>query len=787
VSINIGDATAIEGSAALKLLDRFVADGSGGLLLPRDSVFGPDGNSDGAQDLYVASRDSDAILRYDGVTGAFLDTFVPSGSGGLDSPSSLVFDPDGNLYVSSQFLGQVFKYNASGSFLGVPVSGLPTNTDGAFGLTFGADGNLYIANSGADDVLRFDGSTVSIFVRPGSGGLSLPRQGVFGPDGNFYVASQNTGSVLRYDGLTGDFLDTFASTSVEALGQGPMWIEFGTDGYLYASVRTTSAGYADSIVRFDAATGAFVDTFNFGRVGWSFTLGPDNVIYYSGNSFGNFIDRFGPSSWAAFTVSLDSASLTPVTVHYSTADGTAVTGSDFSQTSGSLTFAPGQTVQTVLVQALADAAAEPNETFSITLSRPVGATIADSTGVGTITEDGATKFYVVNDASGDSTYMYNAAGVALSDSDLLIDNTSPRGAASNAAGDKVWVVDANKNVYIYSPSGGLLGSWTAGSLASNAQVEGIATNGTDIWLLDNNQDKVYKYSGAASRLSGSQNAASSFNLVNGKNGNSNGKGIVTDGTYLWVVDDATTDKVFKYTVSGTSKGSWTIDTANSAPTGLTINPSNVSDIWIVDSGTKKVYQYTNAAGKTSGSQNAAASFALAAGNTNPQDIADPPAGDMLPSAALAPIAPGLPPDASLNAAAARGPSAGAGAPPLAGRDAVFATLARQFPQDGATPTADAVFAALAQQFLPAGGTPTTVPARPPAAPVSGPNPVDSRAGLALVGRPGASPGPSATDLGDVPLAEADRPSSSLTDAWFTDLGDDPSAPVGADPWLDRPW
>ena len=44
----------------------------------------------------------------------------------------------------------------------------------------------------------------------------------------------------------------------------------------------------------------------------------------------------------------------------------------------------------------------------------------------------------------------------------------------------------------------------------------------------------------------------------------------------------------------------------------------------MDNGTDKVYQYTAAASRTSGSQNAAATFALAAGNTNPQGIADPP-------------------------------------------------------------------------------------------------------------------------------------------------------------------
>src|SRR5207302_10586373 len=125
-----------------------------------------------------------------------------------------------------------------------------------------------------------------------------------------------------------------------------------------------------------------------------------------------------------------------------------------------------------------------------------------------------------------------------------------------------------------------------------------------------------------------QNAASKFSL---NSADTNPKGIVTDGVSLWTVDDGTTDQVFKYTLTGGLLGSWTIDPANTHPTGLTINPSNVSDIWIVDNGTHKVYQYTGAASRTSGSQNASATFALAPGNTNPQGIADPP----VPNEALA--------------------------------------------------------------------------------------------------------------------------------------------------------
>ena len=106
---------------------------------------------------------------------------------------------------------------------------------------------------------------------------------------------------------------------------------------------------------------------------------------------------------------------------------------------------------------------------------------------------------------------------------------------------------------------------------------------------------------------------------------------MTNGVNLWVVNDSTTDKVFKYTTAGALVSSWTITTVGAtSPTGITIDPANVSNIWIVDSGTDRVYQYNAAATFANGSSHAAdVSFALAAGNTNPQGIADPPAPSSL--------------------------------------------------------------------------------------------------------------------------------------------------------------
>jgi hypothetical protein len=213
--------------------------------------------------------------------------------------------------------------------------------------------------------------------------------------------------------------------------------------------------------------------------------------------------------------------------------------------------------------------------------------------------------------------------------------------ASNAAGTRLWVVNANNVVRVYDSRNVELGSWGAGGLYRGL-VTGIATNGTDIWLVDNYRDKVYRFPGAAGRLSGPQNASGGFSL---DRANADPQDIATDGTAFWVVD-GTALKVFKYSLAGKLLGSWRIDLGNSHPTGITVNPAGASDVWIVDNVTLKVYQYAAAAGRTSGSQTASATFALAPGNSNPQGIADPPpTGDAVAPAGSAVVARPRRPDA----------------------------------------------------------------------------------------------------------------------------------------------
>src|SRR4029079_412996 len=83
-------------------------------------------------------------------------------------------------------------------------------------------------------------------------------------------------------------------------------------------------------------------------------------------------------------------------------------------------------------------------------NRPGGFSV-DDLYVSIIIDDG-TKFYVVNDGSSaatDRTFEYGGSGAAGENYTLNIGNTAPRGAASTAAGDQVWVADANKTVYVY--------------------------------------------------------------------------------------------------------------------------------------------------------------------------------------------------------------------------------------------------------------------------------------------------------------------------------------------------
>ena len=92
---------------------------------------------------------------------------------------------------------------------------------------------------------------------------------------------------------------------------------------------------------------------------------------------------------ALITVRLSAATTKAVTVQYVTADGSARTSSDYTRTTGLLTFAAGETSKTITIPVTGDTLTETDETFSLRFSAPVNATLGTSAAVVTILNDDA--------------------------------------------------------------------------------------------------------------------------------------------------------------------------------------------------------------------------------------------------------------------------------------------------------------------------------------------------------------------------------------------------------------
>ncbi len=121
------------------------------------------------------------------------------------------------------------------------------------------------------------------------------------------------------------------------------------------------------------------------------TISINDVIVMEGNS--------GTVN-ATFTVTLSAASGLTVTVNRATADFSAVAPGDYTSSSGTVTFNPGQTTQTFNVVVNGDTLDEgASELFLVNLSGAVNATISDGTGVGTIADDDNAPVISINDVS----------------------------------------------------------------------------------------------------------------------------------------------------------------------------------------------------------------------------------------------------------------------------------------------------------------------------------------------------------------------------------------------------
>jgi chitinase len=108
-------------------------------------------------------------------------------------------------------------------------------------------------------------------------------------------------------------------------------------------------------------------------------LSIDDVSVTEGNS---------GATLATFTITRSGSTTGTSSVMWSTANGTASAGSDYTAVSNAVvSFAAGETSKQVSVTVAADTLIEPDEKFNVNLSAPSGAEITAATGVGTIVSD----------------------------------------------------------------------------------------------------------------------------------------------------------------------------------------------------------------------------------------------------------------------------------------------------------------------------------------------------------------------------------------------------------------
>lgn len=323
-------------------------------------------------------------------------------------------------------------------FVGWTFPGLPMSTD-AKRIVFTSLSNNLVANdtNAALDVFVRDltaGSTTLVSINSGgtASGAGASSDGFLSAAGNLVVfrslatdlvaappvvAGQAYERDLTAGTTTLLSLDSAGTASAGCCASQPLLSGSGsTVGFL--DTDTTLVALPD--------TNADIDVFAVGPIASSPSISINDVSVTEGNV---------GTVTAGFTVSLSAASTSTVTVDFITSGVTATSGTDFVASSGTVTFLAGQTSKPINITVNGDTLDEVNETFTVDLSNPTNATIADSQGVGTILDDDPAPTLSINDVSqaegnaGTTNMVFTVSLSAVSGKDVSVnyltaDNTA---------------------------------------------------------------------------------------------------------------------------------------------------------------------------------------------------------------------------------------------------------------------------------------------------------------------------------------------------------------------------
>ena len=143
-----------------------------------------------------------------------------------------------------------------------------------------------------------------------------------------------------------------------------------------------------------------------------------------------------------FTITVTPVSNQPITLFYSTSDGTATTANnDYVPASGSIFIPPSTATVTVTVQVNGDTKFESDETMFVDLNAASGATIADGQGQGTIQNDDVVPTASINDVTvfegnaGTTTFTFTVTLSNMTDQTVEIQYFTGDGSATEADND----------------------------------------------------------------------------------------------------------------------------------------------------------------------------------------------------------------------------------------------------------------------------------------------------------------------------------------------------------------
>ncbi len=201
----------------------------GDLMWPSGIDMGPNGN------VYITDEYMNHVNVFaDG--GDFLGAWGTSGSGAgqLDGPTGIRFDAEGNVYVAESKNNRIQKFTNDGEYLG----GWGEAGDGAgqfsmpYGLHIDRHGNIFVADWGNDRIQKFtpDGEFMLQFGSSGTeiGQLQRPTGLATDAEGDVYVADWGNNRVQAYD-ETGDIITAFYGDARELSKSATLFISANSD------------------------------------------------------------------------------------------------------------------------------------------------------------------------------------------------------------------------------------------------------------------------------------------------------------------------------------------------------------------------------------------------------------------------------------------------------------------------------------------------------------------------------------------------------------------------------